>query len=314
MKIRNPKKITLQTSLAFYITGLTLVAGLQPLSVLADNPRVDFEISSGAEQDSNLNIVELDKNSNESDTALLLNAKADVNWKANDKLNLSGGYAYTGKTYQNHDEFNLAIHQLYADANYDFTLLTAGASHHFAKAELDGSAFLDLHQTSVYISKLINGNIYLRAAVNSQDKTFANLPDRNATNKGFSGDAFVFFNAGKTFVNLGVANEKENARAKQFDYRGINYKARVSHTLTAFGKDNKLQAGWRYTKRDYSGITPEINAERYDSGNAADISWEISMTSKVSIETKIEHGKYNSNFAPADYSETRASLLIKARF
>lgn len=309
MKIRN-----LKNALPFSLTSIALVMLMQPLYASAANPTADFELSAGAEQDSNLNVVELDKNSHESDTALLLNAKVDVNWKSKEKFNLSGGYAYTSKSYQQNDEFNLAIHQLYADSNYDFDILTAGGSHHFAKAQLDGSSFLDLHQTSLYISKLINNKIYLRAAVNVQDKKFASLADRNAANNGFSGDAFVFFNEGKTFVNLGVSNEKENARAKQYDYKGINYKAKLSHKFTAFGKDNKLQLGWRYTTKDYSGITPEIKTERYDAGHATDINWEVSLAPKVSLETKIEHGKYNSNFAAADYSETRASLMMKVRF
>ncbi|WP_189420105.1 hypothetical protein [Cellvibrio zantedeschiae] len=309
MKNLTQKKL-LSRLIAFSFGGMALCA--QPFCAVAAN--VDFEVSAGAEQDSNLNIVELDKNSNESDTALLLNAKVDASGKPAEKLNLSGGYAFTSKTYQNHNEFDLAIHQLYADANYEFSLLTAGASHHFAKAQLDGSDFLDLHQTSLYISKLINNTIYLRAAVNSQDKQFAKLSDRNAKNNGYSGDAFVFFNDGKTFVNIGVNKEKENARAKQFDYQGVTYKAKASHKFTALGKDNKLQLGWRYTTKDYSGITPEIKAERYDSGHAVDINWEVSLTPRVSIETKVEHGKYNSNFASADYSDTRASIAIKARF
>jgi hypothetical protein len=309
MKIPNVKK-----SFPFSFTSIALVLLMQTLHASAANPIADFEVSAGAEQDTNLNVTELDKSSHKSDTAALLNAKVDVNWKPSEKLNVSGGYAYTSKTYQQNHEFNLGIHQLYADANYDFTLLTAGASHHLAKAQLDGNAFLDLQQTSLYISKLINDKIYLRAAVNSQAKTFASLSDRNATNTGFSSDAFVFFNEGKTFVNVGVANEKENARAQQFDYKGVNYKARASHKFTAFGKDNKLQLGWRYTAKDYSGITPEINAQRYDSGHVTDINWEISVTPRVSLETKLERGKYNSNFAAADYSETRASILIKARF
>src|SRR6478609_7941712 len=99
-------------------------------SLTAVAAKVDFEVSAGAEQDSNLNVVELDKNAHESDTALLLNAKADASWKPTEKLNLSGGYAFTSKTYQNNSEFDLAIHQLYADANYDFTYVTGGASHH----------------------------------------------------------------------------------------------------------------------------------------------------------------------------------------
>lgn len=313
MKIAKQSAFGFRATLpGFPLNTFAMVLIMSSLNVTAAT--TDFEVSAGVEQDSNLNVVELDKKSDQSDTAALLNAKVDAAWKPKEKLNLSAGYAYTSKTYQDNSEFDLAIHQLYADVNYEFSLLTAGASHHFAKAQLDGKEFLDLHQTSIYISKLINDKIYLRAAVNSQDKDFDSLSDRNAKNTGFAGDVFVFFNQGKTFVNAGVVREKENARAKQFDYKGINYKAKVSHKFTAFDKDNKIQLGWRYTSKDYSGITPELKAERYDSGHVADVSWEVSVTPKIALETKLEHGKYNSNLAAADYSENRASITLKARF
>ena len=274
----------------------------------------DFEVSAGAEQDSNLNVVELDKNSNESDIAALLNAKVDANWKPVEKLSLSGGYAYSSKTYQNNDNYNLAIHQISADANYDFTALTIGGSYHNAKAILDGKSFLDLQQASIYASKLINNKIYLRVAANNQDKHFPSLSERNATNTGFAGDLFIFSNGGNTFVNLGVSNEKENARARQFDYSGINLKAKVSNKFSLWGKENKLQLGYRYLKRDYSGITPEIKAKRNDVGNIAEASWEIAFTPKILLETKLEHGKYQSNLDAADYSEIRVAVLLKAKF
>ncbi len=296
----------------FTLSSLALCCSA--MNAMAANPSADFEVSAGAEQDSNLNVVELDKNSNESDIATLLNAKVDANWKPVEKLSLSGGYAYSTKLYQKNDSFNLAIHQLSADANYDFNVITAGASYHYADALLDGKDFLDLRQTSFYVSKLINDKIYLRAATNIQDKTFSSLSDRDARNTGFSGDAFVFFNAGKTFVSVGAASEDENAKAKQFDYKGINVRSKVSHKFSVADLDNKVQLGLRYTKRDYSGITPELKAQRYDTSHVADAEWEINFTSKVSLITKMERGNYNSNLAAADYSETRTSILLKARF
>jgi len=309
----------IKTSISLKASTIAFAIFFQSLNGYAENtsaskPTADFEVSAGAEQDSNLNVVELDKNSNKSDVATLLNAKVDASWKPAEKLALSGGYAYTSKTYKENDAYNLAIHQLSLDANYDFTLLTAGANYNNAKAILDGKSFLDLQQNSFYLAKLINNKIYLRAAVNNQEKRFSGLSERNAKNTGFAGDFFVFSNSGKTFVNFGVSNEKEHARAKQFDYDGINVKAKASHKFELMGKENKVQAGYRYLKRNYSGITPEINAKRYDTGNIAEASWEISFTPKISLETKLERGKYKSNLEAADYSETRASLLLKARF
>lgn len=273
-----------------------------------------FELSTGVEQDSNLNVVELDKNSNKSDLALLLNAKANGSWKPGEKFSVSGGYSYSGKNYREQNEFDLAIHQLSADANYEFDAATVGASHYYAKAILDTKDFLDLHQTSLYIAKLINNQFYLRAAANLQDKTFDHLSERNANNRGASADAFVFFNQGKSFVSLGVANERENAKAHQFDYSGNSVKARVSHKFMIGEKEQKIQLGYRYLQRDYSGVTQEINTERYDKAKVMDASWEVSLSKKVVLEARAETGKYSSNLPSADYKDNRLSVQVKWHF
>lgn len=295
----------------FKFSALAFGIFLQSINTLA---AVDVEVSAGVEQDSDLNIVELDKHSHQSDLAALLGLKIDGSCKPVEQFSLSGGYSYNSKTYQENSAFNLAIHQLYADANYDFGTITAGASHHYANAFLDGDSFLALNQTSFYVSKLINNNIYLRGATNIQDKKFNDINDRNAKNIGFSGDAFVFFNGGKTFVSVGLTKEKENAHANQFDYKGTEVKAKVSHKFMLASKENKVQLGWRHIERDYTHITSEINAQRYDSGHSVEASWEVAFTPKVSLEAKVEKGNFNSNLASADYSENRASITLKARF
>lgn len=296
------------------ITAMTLSAIFIVSNAYASTPTANFELGAGAQYDSNLNIVELDKNSHEGDTASILNAKADAQWKATDKFTLSGGYAYSTKLYQNNEEYNLAINQFSADANYDFDVLTLGANYNVAKAELDKKSFLDLTQTSVYISKLIDNRIYLRAATNFQEKSFATISDRNATNAGLAGDAFIFFNEGKTFIALGISNENEDAKAKEFDYKGTTLKTKLSNKLSLWEKDNKIQFGLRYFTHDYSGITPEINKERYDSGHIADIEWELAFTPHISMLTKVEVSKYDSNLAAANYSDTSTSITLKARF
>ena len=295
----------------FSLSVLCITLFLQSINTRA---AVDVEVSAGAEQDSNLNIVELDRHSHQSDLAALLGIKIDGSCKPGDAWSISGGYSFNSKSYQENKAFNLAIHQLYADANYNFDAVTVGINHHYANAFLDGDSFLALNQTSFYVSKLLNNNIYLRGAANIQDKKFPDISARNARNIGFSGDAFVFFNGGKTFVSLGITNENENARANQFDYKGTEVKAKVSHKFMLGSKENKVQLGWRHVERDYTHITTEIKTQRYDSGNSLEANWELAFTPKVSLEAKIEKGNFNSNLASADYSENRASLTLKARF
>jgi hypothetical protein len=295
----------------FKLSALTMGIFLQSQYTAA---AVNIEASTGIEQDSNLNVVELDQQSKESDMAALLGLKLDVSSKHVDKLSVSGGYSYNSKNYRTNKNFNLAIHQFNADANYDFDAITIGLSHHYADAILDKDSFLVLNQTSFYTSKLINDFLYLRAATNFQDKSFNDAKERDANNLGFSSDAFIFFNHGKTFVAASLSKDKEDARTNSFDYTASQYSVKISHKFMLGKKEQKAQLSWRHLERNYSGITEEINAERYDSGRIIEANWEVTFTPNISLETKIENGKYDSNFAAADYSENRASVKLKAHF
>ena len=280
----------------------------------AEATSANFEVSAGVEQDSNLNIVELDQSSEESDLAVLLGAKADGKWQVSEKFALSGGYSYAGKTYQDQSAYDLALHQFSVDASYSAELLTVGASFHYADANLNKKDFLELQQTSFYVSKLLNERFYLRSAVNLQNKDFAGLRERNAENVAWVNDGFVFFNQGKSFVALGFGIENENAKLHELDYKANTLRAKASHQYELWDKSQKLQAGWRYFTRDYAGVNAEIKSKRNDSAHVSELEWEVNFTDHIAAVTKVEYGQYDSNLPSADYSETRTSLTLKARF
>jgi len=274
----------------------------------------DFEVSTGVEQDSNLNIIELDKSSHQSDLAMLLGAKADAKWQVNEKFSLNGGYSYAGKTYQDLSAYDLSLHQVSVDANYNAKLLTLGASYHYVDANLDKKDFLTLQQSSLYGAKLFNDNYYLRTAINLQNKAFTGRRERNADNLAWANDGFIFFNQGKSFVSLGVSVENENANLHELDYKGKTLRVSASHQYALWNKKQKLQAGWRYFSRDYTGVNSEIKRERYDSARVSELAWEMNFTDHIAAVTKVEHGRYDSNLPSADYSDTQASLTLKVRF
>ena len=272
------------------------------------------EVSAGVEHDSNLNIPELKRNSHNSDTAAAVGAKLDGKWKATKRLTLNAGYRFSSKTYRRHPEYDLGLHQLSGEANYDLDVANVGVSHHYADARLNKNKFLKLQQTSVFAGKLIKDKIYLRVAATAQDKQFAGLPERNAKNHGISGDAFVFFNEGKTFVNAGIAHENESATAKAFNYSGNTIKTSVSHQYNLWNKPQKLQLSSRYGVRNYQGITPEINQARKDTEHVSELAWEVSLTPKIAAITKLEYGNYRSNVSSATFSDAKTSVNLNARF
>lgn len=281
---------------------------------VAATPTTKFELETGAEYDSNLSVIELDKSSSEGDWSALANARLNSQWQATDKTKIKGGLSYSSKTYRDFSEFDLAIKQAFIDASYDFQPLTLGASFHYADAELDSSDFLTLQQRSIYISRLINQTIFLRAALNDQDKDFPGSSARNADNQSLAGDAFFFFNQGKTFLTVGLTGETENANANEFDYDGTNLRTSLSHQFSLWNKKNRLQLGWRYDQRDYSEITPTLEAKRNDTRRIATLEWQIETNSWLSVVGKVERGNYDSNLASANYAETVSSLMLKASF
>ncbi len=294
--------------------SLLSCAVISTTNAIAAAPSTKFELETGAEYDSNLSVIELDKNSAEGDWSALANARLNSQWQASDTIKLKGGLGYSSKTYQDFSEFDLAIKQASADASYDFKALTLGVNYHYADAELDDQDFLTLQQRSLYVSHLINQKIFLRAAINDQDKKFPGISARNADNQSLAGDAFFFFNQGKTFFTLGLTGETEHAGANEFDYDGVNFRTSVNHQFLLWNKKNRLQLGYRYDQRDYSAETPAIEAKREDERRITTLEWQLETTKWLSLVGKVERGNYDSNLGSANYSETVSSLMLKASF
>lgn len=297
-------------SLALIVSVIGVANTLQ-----AATPKGTIRLEAGTEYDSNLSVIELDQFSTQSDWAALLNARLNGRWKATDKLELKGGYSYLSKTYQDYENFDLVIKQLSAEVSYQFEPITLGASFHNADAELADNDLLTLRQTSLYASRLFNNRVFLRGAVNFQDKNFPGNGGRNAHNTGVAGDVFVFFQQGNTFLAAGFTQEDEDATQKQFDYTAFSLRASINHKFSAWGKASKVQLGMRDHDRDYSAaISASENNLRSDNHRVAHIEWELQLTPKVSATSKIERGDYQSNFAAADYSETLASVTFAVTF
>ncbi len=296
-------------------TSLSIAVGLISCSLTANAAnKLGAEVEAGLEYDSNLAVVELDQYTSRGDWALLANLRLNAQWQATPKAVFKAGASYNSKTYQELSAFDLDIQQVFADASYELPLFKLGLSYHQADAALDGTDFLTLRQHSVYLSRLFNQRTFVRGAVNYQEKEFPTSPERNAHNLGMAGDVFVFFRQGKTFLTLGVVHEQEDAASAAFDLTATSLKTAINHQFPAWGKTTNLQLGWRYEQRDYSGITPAIKAKRDDSRQVLNLEWQIHSHDWLTWVTKLEAGDYQSNLSSADYTETRASLMLKARF
>lgn len=297
------------------LLALAMTTGIAATNAsVAATPSATFELEAGAEYDSNLSVIDLDKNTSAGDWAAITNARLHSQWLALDKVKLKGGISYASKTYQDYSAFDLVIKNAFFDTGYNLKPMTLGFSYHYADAELDTKDFLTLQQRSLYVSHLVKQPLFLRTALNDQDKEFPVSRQRNANNRNITGDMFLFFNQGKTLLTAGLTVEKETAAAQEFNYDGTGFRSSFSHQFSLLDKKSQLQLTWRYDQRNYSAVTPAIEAKRSDERSISALKWQLEANSWLSLVAKVEHGNYDSNLAAADYSETTSLLMLKASF
>lgn len=299
-------------------TGILLfsasLAGSAVLAQTSERFSVSGSLEAGAEYNSNVSVSEIESATGESDRAATVDAGLDANWQATDRLSVDAGYSYSAQRYQDFDAFDLDMHLLYGDVSYDLDLFSVGTNYYFADANLGGDDFLTLKQYSFYAGKLFNDQWFLRGALNFADKSFDDLPQRDADSEGVSVDAFWFFNEGRSNLVAGYSYDDEDARVRAFSYDADTLRLRYNHRFNMLGKNAQFQGGTRWQDRNYKGITPELGTRRDDRQHISDVRLEVSLTDYLAVAGQLERGDYRSNLASADYTENRAAVSLKLSF
>ncbi|MDZ7668198.1 MAG: outer membrane beta-barrel protein [Gammaproteobacteria bacterium] len=275
---------------------------------------LSFNAGLGVKHDTNVAVLELDASTDASDQAALLDLGAGLSYNLTDKATVRADYALSHTEYDEFTDFNLTIHRGSLDAVYDFEAFDAGLSYHYIDALLDSSGFLNMRQTSPYLAKLFDNNVYVRGAYIHTDKRFDDNPSRDADSDAVSADVFVFFNDLKTYVVLGVKHSRENARADRFDYDGNQLSAQLSHKVPFGGRDLQLRSQLRYETRDYDAITPSIGAQRDDDRYRFDASAAWPLGDRLTATAEYEYADNRSNLSVIDFSEHVFTVRLDAKF
>ncbi len=295
-----------------------LVFSAVAVTAHADEEASDFTLSGalelGGEYNSNVSVTELETATGTSDVAWIMDANLDLNWQASDRLTVDAGVSHNASRYQDADDFDLMLNLLHGDIAYQFDHFLLGSSMYLADARLGGDGFLTMRQGSLYVGKLLADQFFLRGAINATDKDFDTLSGRDADNIGLRFDGFWFFNEGRSSLSVGYSREDEDARQSRYAYHANIYRARYSHRMPVAGMEGRLQLGLRLQDRSYKGVTPEIEARRNDDQLVAEVRFDLSLNDHLAVVSRVEHGDYQSNFASADYRETRAVLGLRLSF
>ena len=99
-----------------------------------------------------------------------------------------------------------------------------------------------------------------------------------------------------------------------FDYTADTVRLRLNHRFLLAAREARLQVGYRWQDRDYSGITPVINVPRDDSQRVAEARLEVDVVEGIAVIGGWEHADYDSRLPTADFTNNRVSLAVEASF
>lgn len=211
-------------------------------------------------------------------------------------------------------EFNQISHNLGAGLEVDINGLTLGLSYTYIATMLDGDRFLDMQVLSPSVSTFVTDMIYVRAAYLRYRKDFDVLGARDADTDVGNLSAFFFFDQYRSFWNLSLSFEKEDATLAQYDFDGFEGSASLNYAMEGFGRSNILRLGISYRDRDYDSITPLIGTARQDEKVSLDAALTIPLSEVAQVQGSYTYADRTSNLPVADYQEHVVQLLLGFEF
>lgn len=272
------------------------------------------ELKAGYLHDSNVNVRELDQNTERADQAVQLEGKLQAKWRPWRALELRAGAQHSDTSYQEFDDFDLALTTLNGEVSYDFGVAQLGVSRHDATAKLAGTRFLDYQQDSVYVSRLWTPQWFTRLARNDIDKDFNELDARDAEAEAIAADVYWFTPSAKSFVNVGYTDHDERAQDEQFSFNGHSVRVKWQTQSPLWGAEHTWQLGWQLQQRDYRAAMSASDAPREEQRQALTAQWQIPLASHMDLIPQVEYVDNQSNFADVDYQETTASVQFSVNF
>jgi tetratricopeptide (TPR) repeat protein len=220
---------------------------------------------------------------------------------------LEVGYDFYQTAYFDLSEFNLQIHGLSIDGTHPIGPGDLSLGYRYNLSTLGGDRFLDIHDARLGYGLPISHSIYTTLTPRFLGKNFEDT-DRDALQGAILWDNFIFFGEGGTYLWLGVRPELEDARAPEFDYRGVSGIARLRVPFgTPLGRA-MLDLSYRFHLRDYQNVTPSIGEKRDDRIHVARARLRHTIVKNVWLRLEYEYTRSESNLPSVDYRQNLVAL------
>ena len=277
-------------------------------------PEFGFEAGAGYQYDSNVSLAEIDQNTGEADSALLLNAGVNASLPIAGKLAFNIGYDYAQTSYRQFSQFDLALHH----GNAELALGVAGFDTSVTldrfDARLDHGKFLDITQVSPAVGRLFGERFYLRGAYVHADKSYAESETRNALNEAIRADAYLLIDGMKRYLSFGYRVDAEDAIDDELDFDGNRAMLAYGHRIELGRVDLGVKATLQYENRDYLHVTESIGERRRDQRLRASLNTTVQLTEYFAITGSADYADNRSNLASAAFDEMVYTLGLNLEF
>lgn len=280
----------------------------------AGPPDLGFNASAGYQYDSNVNVAEIDANTGEGDTALLMDLGIDGSLRPGKRFSLDFGYAYSGTRYRQFPEFDLAIHHLRGAVGYRIAGFDAGLSVDRFATRLDGDAFLDITRVSPSLSRLFGDRLYLRGAFARAEKSYQEHEERDAVNEAYRADAYLLLDGMQRYFAVALERNSEDALSDTLDYDGIATKLTYGHRLEAGPVGVDVEAHFRFENRDYMALPDADVRPRRDHRRRVGLGIGLPLKEHFEIAGQAEYADNASTMDAAAYDEMVYTLSVGAEF
>jgi hypothetical protein len=220
---------------------------------------------------------------------------------------LEVGYEFYQTAYFDLSDFNLQIHGFSIDGTHQIGPGDLSLGYRYNLSTLGGDRFLDIHDARLGYGLPISHSIYTTLTPRFLAKNFEDA-DRDALQGAILWDNFIFFGEGGTYLWLGARPELEDARAPEFDYRGVSCIARLRVPFgTPLGRA-RLDLSYRFHLRDYQNVTPSIGEKRDDRIHVARARLGHTIVKNVWLRLEYEYTRSQSNLPSVDYRQNVVAL------
>lgn len=322
----------LSLSIALSLIGKIAMASQSENSTDIDGHKlikVTGEAYIGAHHDSNVNVSELDTNTDTSDSAIKGNAKLKLALMPTDKWQFTASAQHSETRYNALSNFDLAITTLSGEASYQLSWSKVGVHHYYAIADLDNNTFLTYQQSGVSLANSAFTQGYWRLSVDTIDKSFESVPERDADALSGRIDGFWFFK-NQSFMQLGAKYQNEDALNQAFDYSSYGIDASYTYPASLWGSALDIKLGYEMENRQYGqgSLSSEPTASgapfsefeqqggrrREDDRHVFKASIEYAAMENVDFILSTQYKDYGSTLVSADYQETIGEIGVRFHF